>query len=110
MEQMWIYGLIAVTLVIPVKILVPKMMDSSEAKVCFGIGVILFLIYTVILLMVCSWLTGIAPLNGGRDVFVRFATGVIVTNLMVLFTAFQYYMIRDKRKMTESEKMKLRDL
>ena len=110
MNQMYLYGVIAVLLIIPVKFLIPKMMDSDDPKLRFGIGVILFLVYTVVLLLVCGYMNVIAPAAARTDYFLRCAVGIILTNLAVLIAACQCFYIKDRRKMTESKKMKLKDL
>ena len=110
MDQMVLYGVVAVFLIVPVKFLVPQMMDCDDARRKFAIGVFLFVIYTAILVLVCSYMILLAPIDTSRDYFVRCAVGVGLTNIAVLFSAFQYFFTRDKRKMTASEKMKLQDL
>ena len=113
-NSMWIMGVIAVLLVIPVKFLVPKMMESGNSGLRFGIGVVLFFVYTAILLLVFAFLNTV-PVEGGSTVmdkayFIRYTLGVLLVNLMALFTAILYFFTREKRKMTETEKMKLKDM
>lgn len=110
MEEMWLYGVIGVMLIIPVKFLVPKMMGSDDARLRFAVGLVLFGIYTAILLLVCAHLNLWIPVSGEGERFWIYAAGILLTNLMAVFIALQYFLTRDKRRMTESDKMKLKDL
>ena len=110
MDKMFLYGVIAVLLIIPVKFLVPKMMESNDARLRFTIGLVLFGIYTAVVLLVCAYLNQCIPGFEETGRFRIYAAGILLTDLIAVFTALQYFLTRDKRRMTESDKMKLKDL
>lgn len=113
-DKIWLMGVIAVLLLIPVKALAPKMMDSGNPKLRFGIGLVLFLVYTAVLLLVLVFINAVNAegIDNSLDrvYFIRYAIGVSITNLAALFTACLYYFTREKRKMSDMEKMKLKDM
>lgn len=113
-DYMWLSGVLAVILIIPVKFLVPKMMDTDNANLRFGIGVVLFLIYTALVLLVLSFFNmfraeGTDAVTD-RIYFVKYTIGILLVNLSALFTACLYFFTRVKRKLSEAEKMKLKDM
>lgn len=110
----WLLGVIAVILIIPVKFLVPKMMDTANSNLRFGIGVVLFLIYTALMVLVLLFFNTVR-IEGtdavtDRIYFVKYTVGILLVNLAALFSACLYFFTREKRKLSEAEKMKLKDL
>jgi len=112
LDQSAIIGVAAVLLMVAVKFLVPKMMETDSAGKRFGIGVVLFLIYTAVTLLVfyhfCTFEGN--GFGSGSEVFTRIVLAFVVMNIITLFAAFLYFLVREKRKLTQEEKMKLKDL
>ena len=112
MNEMWASGVIAVILIGSVKILVPKMMEEETAGKRFGLGVVLFALYTAVTLLMfyhfCTFEGN--GFGSGWDVFVRIVAAFLVVNLIALITACLYFFSREKRKLTQAEKMKLKDM
>ena len=106
--------LIMVVLLLTARLLIPKMMESESAAVRFGIGVSLFGIYTVVSLLVFRYLCSfdgreIAQLTG-REVWNRVLCGFLLTNFSAVFAACLFFFTREKRKLSQKDKMKLKDL
>lgn len=112
MIQMWASGVIAVVLIGAVKILVPKMVEAESAGKRFGLGVMLFAIYTAVTLLMfyhfCTFEGN--GFGSGRDVFVRVIAAFLIVNLIALIAACLYFFSREKRRLSQAEKMKLKDL
>ena len=105
-------GVIFALLALAVRILIPKMLDSESRGKRFGIGVVVFLIYTVVTLLMFFYFCTFEG-NGfcdGKEVFVRVSVAFLVVNLMVLFGACLYFFTWEKRKLSQIDKMKLKDL
>ena len=112
MIQMWASGVIAVVLIGAVKILVPKMVEAESAGKRFGLGVMLFAIYTAVtLLMFYHFCTFDGNgFGSGSEVFTRVVLAFVIMNFITLFSACLYFFTREKRKLTQEEKMRLKDL
>ena len=112
MKMIEIFVMLALLLVS--RFLVPKMMQSGSAKVKYGIGICLFGIYTAVSLIMFRYFCAfdgsrIADLTGS-EVWIRVVCAFLVVNLAVLFASCIYYFTRDRRKLSQEEKMKLKDL
>jgi len=90
------------------RLLVPVMMKPGKAWIRFSIGVGLFVLYTAGLILMIRYMTFDAV--SIEDCMIRVSAAVLVTNVMVLFAAAIYYFSREKRAMTQEEKMRLKDL
>lgn len=101
-----------VALLLAARILIPGMQKSEKPVWKFGLGIILFGIYTAVMLIMfyffCNFDGQIAP--AGKEVFVRIVIAFLIVNFMIVFVACQYYFTREKRKLTQEEKMKLKDM
>lgn len=111
-ENMAVMGVMLVLLTGLVKYLVPKMLDADTAGKRFGIGVVLFGIYTAVTLLVFYYFCTFEGTGFGRgeEVFVRMVLAFLTINLITLFGACLYFFTREKRKLSQQEKMKLKDL
>lgn len=100
-------------------LVVPRMMYSESAGVCFGFGCLLFAMYTLVCLAMMRYLC-CYTYNGGRGVSIadltgsevwnRVVIGFLLTNVSALFVACIFFFTRDRRTMSQKEKMKLKDL
>ena len=111
-DQIAFIGVAAVLLMVAVKFLVPKMMETDSGGKRFGIGVVLFLIYTAVTLLVFYFFCTFDG-NGfgsGSEVFTRVVLAFVIMNFITLFSACLYFFTREKRKLTQEEKMRLKDL
>lgn len=91
------------------RVLIPKMQDAESAGVKFGIGVILFLIYNVVCVFLFHYVCSISP-GDPEQVLTNVLVAFGISNLIVLITACIYFISREKRKLSQNEKMKLKDL
>lgn len=88
--------------------IVPKILKAEKARTRFALGVVLLGIYTIALLvMIWHMVFGAASIE---DCMIRSCVAVVMVNLMVLFVASLYFFTRDKRNVTEMDRMKLKDL
>ena len=108
-EFFWVLKIVALMLLLVcVNFLVPKLMDSDNTKAKFGTGVVLLVIYTLVgVLLLHSFATDASSVE---DCVTRMVFAFVFLNLIVLLTAGLYFISRDKRKMSEMEKLKLKDL
>lgn len=100
-------------------LVVPRMMYSKSAGVRFGLGCLLFVMYTLVCLAMMRYLC-CYTYNGGRGVVIadltgpevwnRVVIGFLLTNVSVLFAACIFFFTRDRRTMSQKEKMKLKDM
>ena len=100
----------AVLLVLAAKIMAGKLLSSDDPRVKFGLGLGLFAIYNCIMLMGVVWL---CTFDGGAipdELASRALTGWLVVNLAAVFGACLFYFTREKRKLSQTDKMKLKDL
>lgn len=114
LDQSAIVGVVVVLLLVLVKLLVPKMMDAESANQRFGICVLLFSLYTAITLLVfyhfCTFDAFSGNVLTGKDIFMRIVAAFVAVNLITVFTACLYHFSREKRKLSEEDKMKLKDM
>ena len=96
-------------LVLMARVLIPKMQDAESAGMKFGIGVILFLIYNVGCVFMFHYVYTITP-GDGQQVLTNVLVAFGISNMIVLITACLYFVSREKRKLSQAEKMKLKDL
>lgn len=98
------------------RFLVPQMMCSEKAGMRFGIGCCLFGMYTVACLAifryVCMQVNNGADIAGlsGSEVWGGVVCAFLLANFSVLFAACIFFFTREKRKLSQKEKMKLKDL
>lgn len=111
-ESYAIIGVTALILAVLVRILVPKLQAAENVKTGFGIGIVLFGLYTAVALLMfyhfCSF-----EGNGfvtGEEVFTRIAVAFLVVNIITVFAACLFFFTQEKRKLTPTEKMKLKDM
>jgi len=101
-----------VALLLTARILIPKMLSAEKSGWKFGLAIMLFAIYTAVMLIMfyffCNFDRQIT--SAGYEVFIRVIIAFLIVNLMIVFAACQYYFTREKRRLTQEEKMKLKDL
>lgn len=105
---------VMLVLLLAARFMVPKMMESESAGVRFGIGIGLFGIYTAISLLMFRYLCtfdgrNIAQLTGS-EVWTRVVCAFALVNWAVCMAACIFFFTREKRKLTQEEKMRLKDL
>ena len=96
------------------RFLIPKMMEAESANLRFGIGMVLMVFYSVAMLLGVRYLCTvdgrtIAQLTGA-EVWSRVVCIVLLLHAVVAFTAAVFFFTREKRKMREQDKVKLKDL
>jgi len=101
-------------LLLAARLMTPKMMEAESAGVRFGLGMGLFGIYTAVSLLMFRYLCtfdgkGIAQLTGA-EVWRRVVCAFVLVNIAVCMTACIFFFAREKRKLSQEEKMKLKDL
>lgn len=111
MKEM-IYVCALIGLLLTARILIPKMLSAERAGCRFGLGVVLFGVYTALTLLMFSFFCKFdgAAIRTGEEVFTRIVVAFLLMNIMTLFAACLYFVSREKRKLTQAEKMKLKDL
>jgi len=104
--------LISAALMLTVRLLVPKLLKTESAGKGFAIGVGLFGIYTVLTVILFYYFCNFdgKGFGTGEEAFVRCVVVFLIVNLIAFFIACMYFFTRDKRKMNQTEKMKLKDL
>lgn len=111
--------LLMMVLALTARFMVPKMMYTESAKVRFAVGCALFVMYNVVCLAMCRYLCCYSYMGGrgvaisdlsGPEVWNRVVVAFLLTNAAVLFAACIFYFTRDKRTLSQKEKMKLKDL
>lgn len=105
---------IMLVLALAARFLTPKMMGAESAGRRFGIGLCLFGIYTVVSVLMFRYLCtfdgrGIAQLQA-TEVWNRVVCAFLLVNCSVAIAAGIFFFTREKRSMTQEEKMKLKDL
>ena len=107
-----IYVVLALLLVS--RILIPKLLSAESAGKKYGIGVCLFGIYTMVSLAmfryVCTFDGSDIAQMAGQEVWTRVRCAFLLVNAIVVFVSGIVYLTRDKRKLSQQEKMKLKDL
>lgn len=111
-DSLLVIGLIGVVLLLAVRLLVPKLMATENAGKGFAIGVGLFVIYTVVTVMLFYYFNNFEGkgFGTGEETFVRCVVAFLIMNIVTIFNACLYFFSREKRKMSQTEKMKLKDL
>ncbi len=101
-------------LLLAVRLLTPKMMESTSAGVRFGIGLGLFCIYTAVCILMfryfCTFDDNIIAELSGKEVWNRVVCAFLMVNVASAFAACIFFFTREKRKLSQEEKMKLRDM
>jgi len=89
-----------------------KFMDTTNTKVRFGMAIVLLVIYTGIVqgFLYLSYQDIIMRNEDIQVCYQTMAFVVLSINIAVLFIAIVYFSIRDRRKISEMDKMKLKDL
>ena len=105
---------VVLALLLVSRILIPKLLSAESAGRKYGIGVCLFGIYTMVSVMMFRYMctfdgSEIAQL-AGREVWNRVLCAFLMLNVAVVFVSGIVYLSRDKRKLSQQEKMKLKDL
>ena len=105
---------VVLALLLVSRILIPKMLSAESAGKKYGIGVCLFGIYTMVSLMMFRYVctfdgSEIARLTG-QEVWARVLCAFLLVNVAVVFVSGVVYLTRDKRKLSQQDKMKLKDL
>lgn len=106
-NQLTVIGPLLV-LALVIRFVIPRAVKAEKDWVRFALGVTVFAAYTLIILLTV-WHMMFGAVNI-EDCFVRACVGVIVVNLMMLFTAAIFFFTREKRSMSQEELMKLKDL
>ena len=105
---------VLLVLLLAARLLTPKMMESESAGVRFGIGVGLFGIYSVVCLLMfrylCTFDGGEIAQMAGSEVWKRVIVAFILVNVAAVFAACIYFFTRERRTLSQEEKMKLKDL
>lgn len=105
---------VMLVLLLAARILIPRMMESESAGTKFGIGVCLFGIYTAVSLLMFRYLCsfdgkGAGGLTGS-EVWTRVTVAFLLVNVSVVIAACLFYFTRNRRTLSQEEKMKLKDL
>lgn len=105
---------VMLVLLLAARFLVPKMMYIRSSGTKFTIGICLFGIYTAVCLLMFRYLCvfdggRIADLTG-REVWIRVVCAFALVNLSAVIVAFLFFFTREKRRLSQEEKMKLKDL
>lgn len=98
--------------VVLARFLVPALEKAEKAAVRFAIAALLFVLYTVTMLTAFQWywiFADVAAMSSQACLRLMCVVFLLV-NAAVLFGAFLFFVTREKRKLSETEKMKLKDL
>lgn len=106
--------LIMLPLLLAARFLTPKMMETDSAGVRFGIGLGLFGIYTAVSVLMFRYLCtfdgrAIAQL-AATEVWNRVICSFLLVNFAVVLVAVIFFFTREKCRLTQAEKVKLKDL
>lgn len=104
--------LIMVIVLLVVRFALNKFLDTKSAKVRFGIGVGIFIVYTGIVQLFFYYRYQEIANTGGniQELYQSMAMIFAVISLAVIFIAFVYFFMRNKRGMSDMDKMKLKDM
>ena len=91
-----------------IRYLLPRVIKAEKAGVKFGLGVCVFIVYTLMLMLTIMHLVFGAV--SVEDCMIRACVAVVLVNLMMLFVAAILFFTRDKRGLTQEEWMKLKDM
>lgn len=106
-NQLLVFGPVAV-LTLLIRFLLPRAIKAEKDGVRFALGVGVFLSYTLLLMVVIFHLCYFAV--SVEDCLIRACVAVAVVNLIMLFLAALLFFTRDKRPMTQEERIKLKDM
>ena len=103
----WIY-IAMVIIVFAARFALDKLIDTTSSKVRFSMILILLVLYTV-------FVEGFVYLMYGQPIvndnfYQSIVVGIALINFAVLLVAICYYFMRRKRKLSDVDKMKLKDL
>ena len=103
----WIY-IAMVIIVFAARFALDKLIDTTSSKVRFSMILILLVLYTV-------FVEGFVYLMYEQPIvndnfYQSIVVGIALINFAVLLVAICYYFMRRKRKMSDVDKMKLKDL
>ena len=105
---------VMLVLLLAVRLLVPKMMDTRSAGVKFSLVLCLFGIYTAVSLLMFRYLCvfdgGTIAALTGKEVWIRVVCAFVLVNLSAAAVACIFFFTREKRRLSQEEKMKLKDL
>ena len=106
--------LLLIVMALAARFMVPKMLNTESAAARFGIGIGLFGLYTAGCVLMFRYLctvdgSAIAQLSGDA-VWNRVVVAFLLMNLVVLFAACIFFFTRERRKLSQNNKMKLKDL
>ena len=103
----WIY-IAMVIIVFAARFALDKLIDTTSSKVRFSMTLILLVLYTV-------FMEGFVYLMYEQPIvndnfYQSIVVGIALINFAVLLVAICYYFMRRKRKLSDVDKMKLKDL
>lgn len=109
----YVYALMTVAaalLALAARIMAGKLLsaESPRTKFCLGLG--LFAIYNCVMVMGVGWLCTFDGVAIPGELATRALTGWLLVNLAAVFSACLFYFTREKRKLSQTDKMKLKDL
>ena len=91
-----------------------KMMETASVKLKFFLGLVLMVIYTVFMMsfVYCTYESLLHNANLGlEDFYQKILVGIALINFAVILIAIYYFLLwRKKHKISDIEKMKLKDL
>lgn len=103
----WVY-IVMVIIVFAARFAVDKLIDATSPKVRFVMTMILIVLYTLFM-EGFTYLTYEQPMI--KDNFYQsMIVGIALINFVVLLVAIFYYFMRKRRKLSDVDKMKLKDL
>ena len=103
----WIY-IAMVIIVFAARFAVDKLVDATSSKVRFAMTMTLIVLYTL-------FMEGFAYLMYEQPMikdnfYQSMIVGIALINFVVLLVAIFYYFMRKRRKLSDVDKMKLKDL
>ena len=103
----WIY-IAMVIIVFAARFAVDKLIDTTSSKVRFLMTLLLMVIYTLFMEGFVYLMYEQPIIND--DFYQSIVVGIALINFAVLLVAICYYFMRRKRKLSDVDKMKLKDL
>lgn len=103
----WIY-IAMVIIVFAARFALDKLIDTTSSKIRFSMTMILLILYT-------AFMEGFVYLVYEQPIvnnnfYQSIVVGIALINFAVLLVAVCYYLMRKKRKLSDADKMKLKDL
>lgn len=95
-------------LALVIRFTVPRMMKEEKYWLRFALGVVVFFAYTLITLLTIWWVSFGAA--SAEECLVRAGVAVVLVNVMMLFAAAIFFFTKEKRTLSQEEKMRLKDL